>query len=148
MKFKLRNHVVVSSFYEYVANFGLMEGYNRAALCISTGQICSAAAELFASSSPLSEQSLPSAGLKPFCTLVSPCSLAKSASMKVMLSGSRLTFSASASGILQDRSRARQRYAHPDLEGANSTHSFYLIKVLRQAHVTASGMSGKNWRQS
>lgn len=84
-------------------------GYSRTALCNPTGQICTGGADVPSWSFPptVSERSSSALRLKPFCMPASPQSLASSVSMKEMLSGSRVTFSASVSGILQGKSRTK-----------------------------------------
>lgn len=95
-----------------------LEGYRRTALCNPTGQIGSGGVELFSlSSSPVLITTLPpppraseqswsvEVELKPFCKPTGARSLAINVSMKETLSGSKLSFSASVSGILQEEGR-------------------------------------------
>lgn len=100
---------------------GTVGGYSRTALCNPTGQICPGRVKVLSLSSPVLMMAPPppgaserpssrEVGLKPFCKPTWPRSLAIRVSMKETLSGSRLTFSASTSGILQDEGRTTHCY--------------------------------------
>lgn len=170
--FTFYNHISLVSQWHFCKDYRNCKiiGYNRAALCDPTGQTGPWIAALFSlpslvcwSSTVFEWSSSLEDGLKPFCRSSWECSRVIKASMKETLSGSKLIFSASTSGKLQEKNEEWSSNANSTdaikKKGLSckihmwtrnrtcSLHVFYQMNALRQLQVSASGMSGKNSKQ-